>query len=377
MGAARQIVAIGSSRGGVADVFARAVVELRARGHTVEVLTVARDGAPARAGIAAVLRARDALRSADTVHIEFGANDSEVFWAGLAATRLRRDCVVVAHDHPELAHAPGAALVPDRDRSRLRRALAYRLASPLLDPRLDRALLARAGVLVVLGEKAAEERRAAAAGPREIVVIRHGADPPAAGLAPPSRGESILFAGFIGPSKGVDVLVRAWAELRQDVSLPLVLAGPADPPNDVWLDSLTAPLVVDGAPNPPRVLGAVDGEADFAALIGSAAVVVLPYRHSSPASGILVRAMAAGRAIVATPTPAVSEVIRDGENGLVVPAGDPRALAEALRRLADDPALRDRLGAAAAATAAAEFRWEAQVDGLERAYARATGASAA
>lgn len=61
----------------------------------------------------------------------------------------------------------------------------------------------------------------------------------------------------------------------------------------------------------------------------------------------LFEAMAAGRAIVSTAVDGCREILADGETGLLVPAGDPRGLAEALARVATDPALRARLADAA------------------------------
>ena len=57
-------------------------------------------------------------------------------------------------------------------------------------------------------------------------------------------------------------------------------------------------------------------------------------------------AMAAGKAVVASRTGGVPEIVVENETGLLVPPGDAVALAEALRRVAGDDALRTRLGAA-------------------------------
>ncbi|WP_152999592.1 glycosyltransferase, partial [Curtobacterium citreum] len=64
-------------------------------------------------------------------------------------------------------------------------------------------------------------------------------------------------------------------------------------------------------------------------------------------------AMAAGCAVVASAVPGIVDVVQDGENGLLVPPGDPAALATALERLLGDADLVRRLGAAAARTAQA------------------------
>jgi glycosyltransferase involved in cell wall biosynthesis len=69
-------------------------------------------------------------------------------------------------------------------------------------------------------------------------------------------------------------------------------------------------------------------------------------------------------------------VNRDGETGLVVPPGDPAALAAALNRLLGDEALRTRLAAGARARARARFSREAMMAGVGEAYARARAAGA-
>ena len=65
--------------------------------------------------------------------------------------------------------------------------------------------------------------------------------------------------------------------------------------------------------------------------------------------------MATGAPVVATDAGSITEVLTDGVSGLLVPQRDAEALATALRRLADDPALAARLGAAAAAVVKARY----------------------
>ncbi|HEX6693851.1 MAG TPA: glycosyltransferase family 4 protein, partial [Longimicrobiales bacterium] len=86
-----------------------------------------------------------------------------------------------------------------------------------------------------------------------------------------------------------------------------------------------------------------------------------------------VQAMAAGRAVVATRSGGPEEIITSEIDGILVPVSDPAALAGAIRRVADDPALRDRLGSAARRTAADRFSMSAMLDGYERIYREATG----
>ena len=82
----------------------------------------------------------------------------------------------------------------------------------------------------------------------------------------------------------------------------------------------------------------------------------------------LLEAMFAGRAIVASAVGGIPEVITNDREGLLVPPSDPEALAAALRRLLDDPALRIRLGRAAQVRAAEQFTVGAMADAYERLY---------
>jgi glycosyltransferase involved in cell wall biosynthesis len=70
---------------------------------------------------------------------------------------------------------------------------------------------------------------------------------------------------------------------------------------------------------------------------------------------VLVEAMACALPVVTTPVSGIPELVRDGENGLLVPPDDPDALAAAILRLRGDAALRRRLGEAARATVRERF----------------------
>jgi glycosyltransferase involved in cell wall biosynthesis len=77
----------------------------------------------------------------------------------------------------------------------------------------------------------------------------------------------------------------------------------------------------------------------------------------------VIEAMSVARPIVATAVPGTRELLRDGVDGLLVPAGDATALSVALRRVLDDPDLAHRLGSAAAHRWASEFDDSAMLDG--------------
>lgn len=104
---------------------------------------------------------------------------------------------------------------------------------------------------------------------------------------------------------------------------------------------------------------------DVRPFIAAAHGVLLPsWREGTPVS--LLEAMSMGRAVVAADAPGSREVVRDGQNGFLTPVRDARALADALRKLADDPALAARLGEAGRRLAEGEFSAERVADGLMR-----------
>jgi glycosyltransferase involved in cell wall biosynthesis len=97
--------------------------------------------------------------------------------------------------------------------------------------------------------------------------------------------------------------------------------------------------------------------ADVPALFGSARAVVLPYLTASQ-SGVAHLAMTFGRPVVASDVGDLPEVVIDGTNGLIVPPGDPAALAQALERLLTGPALAAEMGRAGQQRARVDADWQ-------------------
>jgi glycosyltransferase involved in cell wall biosynthesis len=97
------------------------------------------------------------------------------------------------------------------------------------------------------------------------------------------------------------------------------------------------------------------------------------YREGLPRG--LIEAAAVGRAIVATDVPGCREIVRDGDNGLLVPARDGAATAAAVERLLDDDVLRRRMAARGREIAETEFSVELFVEQSLAAYARARAAT--
>ena len=119
------------------------------------------------------------------------------------------------------------------------------------------------------------------------------------------------------------------------------------------------------APAGTRVLREVAAE-EYRALLAGAAVVAVPLLPAERSTGqvVLLEAMAMGKPVVATRTTGTVDYVRDGENGLLVSPGDAAALGNAVARLAADPALAARLGAAALEDAKTRFSPEVCAENL-------------
>ena len=103
-------------------------------------------------------------------------------------------------------------------------------------------------------------------------------------------------------------------------------------------------------------------------------IFALPSYANEGVPQALVQAMLAGLPCVATAAGAIGEAAVDGETALVVAPQDAAALAAAIERLAVDPALRARLGAAARAHCARHFAYDAMLDRMEAVFRDAVAA---
>jgi glycosyltransferase involved in cell wall biosynthesis len=171
------------------------------------------------------------------------------------------------------------------------------------------------------------------------------------------------YAGHLYPWKGVELLLEAIAQVPD--AHAAIVGGHEAEPDLARLRGLAdrlgirARVTFTGHVDPPRVAEA----------LRRAAVLALP----NPASAIATRFtsplklfeyMAANRPIVASDLPSIREVLRDGENALLVPPGDAGALASALTRLLDDRALATTLARNARADVA-EYSWARRAERLE------------
>jgi len=171
--------------------------------------------------------------------------------------------------------------------------------------------------------------------PTEVIynIVRTENGPPVRQCAGAGR---IVAVGSLIPRKAIDVLLRAAAILlAAGRRFEIVLAG--DGPERESLILLSKKL---GINDRVTFLGDVD---DVPRLLATACILAHP-SWMEGLSNAIIEAMAAGLPVVACPVGATPEIIDDGQNGLLVPAGEPQPLAAALGRLLDDDALRARLG---------------------------------
>lgn len=181
----------------------------------------------------------------------------------------------------------------------------------------------------------------------------------------PSSPSLVGYAGHFYPWKGVDVLIRAIA-IAPAVS-GLIVGGHPQEPDRARVEGLARDL---GAADRIRFAGQV-APAEAPRLLSTAAILALPNTASSISSRYtsplkLFEYLAIGRAIVASDLPAVREILTDGDNACLVPAGDPLALAQAIGALAASPA-RARALADAARRLAPRYTWGARAERLDAA----------
>lgn len=239
--------------------------------------------------------------------------------------------------------------------------LKARLLRPVVRGLLRLALGGRGARLILQNpdDVALFERARLVDGPQVRLIPGSGVDcrrftPPPA-LLPGARPEAggrfrVLLPARLLWDKGLAEYVAAARELRaQGLAIDFLLAGDPDPGNPAAVPEATVRgWVAEGL---LQWLGHVD---DMAALFATVHAVVLPsYREGLPKG--LIEAGACALPLVTTDVPGCREVVSDGVDGLLVPVKDAPALARAIARLHDDPALCARLGAAARARALAEF----------------------
>jgi len=185
---------------------------------------------------------------------------------------------------------------------------------------------------------------------------------------PGGREHTVVFAGRQEPRKGLQVLLRAWPEIRRRTGARLIVAG-ADP---LAVRLLLTRLAVsdDGI----DVVGFLSQDA-LTDLLRSTKALVAPSLGGESFGMVLTRAFACATPVVASDIEGYREVVTD-DTAVSVPAGDVSALVEAVERLLADEPRRAAMGTAARRLATERYAWPDIARRLEGIYERVTGGSA-
>ncbi len=272
------------------------------------------------------------------------------FAARLAQRRHRAAVAVVAHTPRPLNWGARQGTLHRR--------------APLLYRMLD-AAYRHADAVLVLGERSRAELLGAFPRTRRAEVVPHGAGDRFSGAHRRPAGElppRVLFFGTWARYKGIDVLLDAFAQVREQLpDAELVLAGAVA--KDIDLDSVTARA---------RGIGRVSLLPDYVPatevgdLVAGARVVVAPYLVANQ-SGVVHLAQSSHRPVVASRVGDLPDAVSDGVNGLLVQPGDAPALASAMLRVLTDPELATMMGEAGGRAAKAGS-WDAAAAAVLRVY---------
>jgi glycosyltransferase involved in cell wall biosynthesis len=215
--------------------------------------------------------------------------------------------------------------------------------------------------------------------------------------ADPARSQAVLFVGRLSPEKGVHVLLEAFQHRSKDYpDASLRLVGPRsfapqqfvdpfgrDPKTAAIRPFFRAPQSYMNAVT--RITTALGSRVSCEDLVpngtitqqyAKAGVFVFPSIWDEPFGIPIIEAMAAGLPVITTRGGAASEIVEDGETGLLVERGDPRGLADALDTLLGNPELRARMGAAGRDRVARLFTWDRAVARLAGHYEKLVAACA-
>ncbi|MCS6991203.1 MAG: glycosyltransferase family 4 protein [Chitinophagales bacterium] len=170
----------------------------------------------------------------------------------------------------------------------------------------------------------------------------------------PQQGRIVLFFGQIKKVKGLDVLLQAWVHVRQQQpQARLVVVGRPWKVEQQLFDQIVEQhqlqdsVVLNYQYVPNELIPVYYAAADL---------VVLPYREIY-SSGVMVRSLDYGAAILASDLPAFRDIITDNENGLLFRTEDSRHLAERILEVLNDDERLQRLRQRAIETAERKFSW--------------------
>ena len=168
-------------------------------------------------------------------------------------------------------------------------------------------------------------------------------------VAAKNKSVNITYIGRIVEEKGVDTIISALPYIK-GAKLTICGGGPGEYVDK--LHSLAKDLKVEDRIN------WVGFTTEVSKYIAKADIGVIPSRWEEPCALVNFEFLAAGVPLVTSNTGGQPEIITDGEDGLLVSPDDPKALADALQRLIDNPELRIKMGEAARKTFEDRFTYD-------------------
>lgn len=232
-----------------------------------------------------------------------------------------------------------------------------RLLTAAVLRRVDAAVVHAEPEQTKLAEIAPATRSTALFLPPLAAIPDDGSDLAPSGLTRPLRERVALFFGHVRPYKGLRYLVEAWPAVVAETDADLVIVGEFWEPLARYREAIDAAGVADHV----QIVDRYVPEREMRGYFRAADVVVLPYADATQ-SGVVPVAFAMGVPVISTTVGGVPEVVRDGDNGLLVPPRDTDALAKAIVRY-----FRDGLGPAMRAQVARDrerFSWPRYVSEL-------------
>lgn len=295
------------------------------------------------------------------------AGPAGALWLRRLRALLRRLRPDVVHSNGLKMHVAGALALPPGARL-VWHVHDYPGARPLM-ARALRRLAPRAAAAIAVSRSVAGDLRRVCGPGLDVRVVHNAVDlarftpggeraplHALAGMpAPPPGSVSIGLVATMGLWKGHDVFLRALARLPPGLPARGYVVGGriyATAGSEVDPHALRRLAAELGVAERVGFTGFVD---DAAAAMRALDVVVHASTQPEPFGLVIAEAMACARPVVVSAAGGAGEIVRDGVDALAVPPGDVGALADALRRLAEDGALRARLGAAGRARAERGF----------------------
>ncbi|MCB9626773.1 MAG: glycosyltransferase family 4 protein [Sandaracinaceae bacterium] len=217
------------------------------------------------------------------------------------------------------------------------------------------SLVRRGARVSVILQNPDDQRELAAAGmidPAQVTMIcGSGVDTERFAPAPPPPGVPVVLThSRMLVDKGIGEIAEA-ARILRDRGVPVRFRLVGDPDEQ---NPSTIPAATLRAWAEEGLVEHLGRRSDIPEQLAACHIACLPsYREGAPLS--LIEAAAAGRPLVSTDVPGCREIVRDGDNGFLVPVRDGAALARAIEALATDPALRERMGRRSRERALAEW----------------------